>query len=118
MWATAMYWNRSASTHFDYANMIAENYKYYSRIFGFSGSQYRNDMVFSIAAHMLPVYTMPWRMVMTSTDCKLVDANNRGLKFKYNNNTIRVNTDVHVLSKDIMDDHNLERLTQWNTADD
>lgn len=118
MWATAMYWNRNAVTHFEYANMIAENYKYYARVFGFSHKQYRNDMVFSIVAHMLPSYSIPWKMWMTSSDCELINADNRGLKFKYNNNVIRINSDVHVLSKDIMSETNLDLLQQWSLADD
>ena len=117
-WATAMYWNRDAATYFEYANMVAENYQYYARIFGFSHKQYRNDMVFSIVAHMLPTYSMPWRMWMTSSDCKLVDANRCGLKFNYNNNTIRINNDVHVLSKDTMSDSNLEMLYRWSLSND
>lgn len=117
-WATAMYWNRNAATHFEYANMIAENYQYYSQVFGFTDKQYRNDMVFSIVAHMLPTHAMPWRMWMTSSDSKLIDANRSGLKFNYNNSVIRINTDVHVLSKDIMHENNLEILHQWSIADD
>ena len=118
MWATGMYWNRNAATHFEYANMIAENYEYYARVFGFSHKQYRNDMVFSIVAHMLPSYAIPHRMWMTSSDCKIIDANDRGIKFNYNNNTIRINNDVHVLSKDIMSEDNLEMLHRWSIADD
>lgn len=118
MWATSMYWNRDAKTYFEYANMIAENYEYYARVFGFSHKQYRNDMVFSIVSHMLPSYTMPWRMWMTGSDCKLIDANNRGLKFNYNDNVIKINNDVHVLSKDIMSDDNLEMLYRWSLAND
>ena len=118
MWATAMYWNKSAATHFEYANMIAENYEYYARVFGFSHKQYRNDMVFSIVAHMLPSYSMPWRMHMTGSDCTIVDANANGLKFEYENKVIRLSTDVHVLSKDIMKEDNLEILNRWSFADD
>lgn len=118
MWATAVYWNRSAATHFEYANMIAENYEYYARVFGFSHKQYRNDMVFSIVAHMLPSYSMPWRMWMTSSDCELVDADSRGLKFKYHNSVIRTNNDIHVLNKDIMSNDKLEMLQRWSLTDD
>jgi hypothetical protein len=115
-WATAMYWNRDANVHFEYANMIAENYDYYSRVFGFSPKQYRNDMVFSIVSHMLPSYSMPWSMWMTSSDCTLIDVDSRGLKFKYNNNVVRINSDVHVLNKDIMSDDNLEKLQSWSSC--
>lgn len=115
-WATAMYWNRNAATYFEYANMIAENYEYYARVFGFSHKQYRNDMVFSIVSHMLPAYNIPWRMWMTSSDCEVTDADSRGLKFEYNNNTIRVSNDVHVLNKNIMNDDSLNLLQHWSSC--
>ena len=119
MWATAMYWNRSAKVYFDYANMIAENYEYYAKVFNFSAAQYRNDMVFSIVAHMLPVYQFPQHMWMTSSDCNLVDADSRGLKFEYNNSVVRVNNDVHILDKSILTDSNkLEMLQSWSKSDD
>lgn len=113
-WATAMYWNRDAAEYFEYANMIADNYTYYSRIFGFSHKQYRNDMVFSIVSHMLSGNSMPWQMHMTSNDCELIDADTRGLKFQYDNRTIRVNTDVHVLNKNIMSEDTLHQLQNWS----
>jgi len=117
-WATAMYWNRSAKTHFEYANMIAENYKYYARVFGFSHKQFRNDMIFSVVSHMLPSYVMPWPMWMTSSDCKLLSADQRGLKLQYNNSVMRIKNDLHVLSKDTMLNDNLEMLQQWSLSND
>ena len=114
-WATAMYWNQDAQEYFDYANMIADNYKYYSRIFGFSHKQYRNDMVFSIVSHMMPTYKMPWSMHMTTGDCAIVDANEHGIKFRYSDNIIRINNDIHVLNKNIMSDDNLEYLQNWSS---
>jgi hypothetical protein len=118
MWATAMYWNQDAATHFEYANMIAENYKYYARIFGYSHKQYRNDMVFSIVSHMLPSYSMPWRMWMTGSDCDLVDASANGLKFKYDNNVVRVKNDVHILDKSIMLGDSMDLLNRWSLLSD
>jgi hypothetical protein len=117
-WATAMYWNRDAAEYFEYADMIAENYEYYARVFCFSHKQYRNDMVFSIVSHMLPTVGFSQKMWMTSSDCYFVDANNNGLKFQYNNSVIRINNDVHILSKDIMQDNNLEMLKAWSLSDE
>ncbi len=119
MWATAMYWNRSAKTHFEYANMIAENYQYYAKVFNFNAAQFRNDMVFSIVAHMLPVHQFAQHMWMVSSDCNLIDANSNGLKFNYNNSVIRINNDIHVLDKSILaDDHKLELLQAWSKIHD
>jgi hypothetical protein len=117
-WATAMYWNRDAKQHFDYANMVAENYQYYAKIFGFNPTQYRNDMVFSVVSHMLPSYDIPFKMWMTTSDCKIDSADSRGIKFKYNNNILRIRNDLHVLSKDIMYEHNLNMLEKWSLSDD
>ena len=119
VWATAIYWNKSAKTYFEYANMIAENYEYYAKVFNFSSTQYRTDMVFSIVAHMLPVYQFPQSMWMVSSDCDLIGADQRGLKFEYNNSVIRVNNDVHILDKSILTDYTkLELLQRWSSAND
>jgi hypothetical protein len=115
MWATAMYWNRSAKTHFEYANMIADNYEYYAKVFNFSSKQFRNDMVFSIVAHMLPVYQFAQQMWMVSSDCDLIAADHSGLKFKHNNSVMRINNDIHVLDKSILvNDRKLELLQSWS----
>lgn len=116
LWATAMYWNRNAGSYFEYANNIADNYDYYAKVFEFSPAQYRNDMVFSIVGHMLPTSIMPWKMWMTGSDCKLVDANERGLKFEFDNSVVRVNNDVHVLSKHLLFEDNLNLLKQWSSV--
>ena len=117
-WATAIYWNREAKEHFEYANMIAENYQYYARIFGFNPTQYRNDMVFSVVSHMLPSYDIPFKMWMASADCTIDSANNKGIKIKYGNNVQRINNDIHLLNKDIMRTSNLDILDKWSLADD
>lgn len=113
-WATAIYWNKDSKTFFDYANMISDNYKYYARVFGFSDQQFRNDMVFSIVNHMLSGYTMPFKMWMTGSDCRVTEATPNGLKFNYSGSVLRIKNDVHVLSKEIMLDNNLEMLYDWS----
>jgi hypothetical protein len=119
MWATAMYWNRAAKPYFDYANMIADNYEYYAKVFNFSSAQFRNDMIFSIVAHMLPVHQFPQHMWMVSSDCNLIDANHSGLKFEYNNSVVRVNNDVHILDKSILTDSvKLDLLQKWSRHND
>ena len=98
--------------------MIAENYQYYARIFGFNPTQYRNDMVFSVVSHMLPSYDIPFKMWMASADCTIDSANNKGIKIKYGNNVQRINNDIHLLNKDIMRTSNLDILDKWSLADD
>jgi hypothetical protein len=75
-------------------------------------------MIFSVVSHMLPSYVMPWPMWMTSSDCKLLSADQRGLKLQYNNSVMRIKNDLHVLSKDTMLNDNLEMLQQWSLAND
>lgn len=118
VWATAMYWNQDAKIHFDYANMIAENYEYYANIFEFPAGQFRNDMIFSIVAHLLTSYEIAWPMWMVSSDCELIDANSDGLKFKYDSRVIRIKNDLHLLNKNIMLDKNLDLLHAWSKLND
>jgi hypothetical protein len=72
-------------------------------------------MVFSIVSHMMPAYKMPWPMHMTTGDCAIVDANEHGIKFRYSDNIIRINNDIHVLNKNIMSDDILEYLQNWSS---
>lgn len=118
-WATLIKFNKQSKVFFEYANMIANDYHYYSQIFKFNSGQYRNDMVFSIVAHMLPAEFIPWPMWMTSGNCKVQDADQKGILVTHNNNVLRIKHDVHVLSKDIAVDENLlDRLEHWSLLRD
>jgi len=54
-WATVVYFNRSeyAENFFTLCKQVRKNYSYYKNLYRWSGSTYRNDYVFSIAAHLL-----------------------------------------------------------------
>lgn len=54
-WATTVMFtkNDTAKRFFDTVNFIKENYKHYADIFRFDRRQYRNDISFSIAKHIL-----------------------------------------------------------------
>jgi len=54
-WATAIMFDKSPSAEifFDLVKHIKENYVYYSDIYNFIPFQYRNDIAFTIAEHML-----------------------------------------------------------------
>lgn len=120
LWATAMCWDSRAEYIFEYAREIEQNYEYYSRVFGFSSKHYRNDMIFSIAAHMSDSRYFENPMWMISSDCKIEDANSDGIKISYDHKTnqrsvLRINQDLHVLSKSIAtDDAVLDRLEHWS----
>ena len=95
--------------------VYADNYEYYAKVFNFSAAQFRNDMVFSIVAHMLPVHQFAQHMWMVGSDCDLIAADHSGLKFKYNNSVMRIDNDIHVLDKSILvDDRKLELLQSWS----
>lgn len=119
-WATVMCFNRNADTVFEYAKMIADNYEFYAGIFGFDTKQYRNDMVFSIAAHMLQTPTIPWGITAASSNYYIKKISERGLIFEKDPEEKMLITgygDIHVLNKNIASDLELlEKLENW--ADD
>jgi hypothetical protein len=54
-WATTVMFkkNQESKLFFDTVDYIKENYQYYSELFGFMPWQYRNDISFSVAKHIL-----------------------------------------------------------------
>jgi hypothetical protein len=57
-WATTVMFtkNSAAKTFFDTVNFIKDNYSYYADVFRFDSRQFRNDIAFSIAKHILDGY--------------------------------------------------------------
>lgn len=119
LWATAMCWNKDARLHFEYADSIAENYSFYSAMFGFPSTPMRNDLVFSIVGHQLGYAPMPSKMWMTSSDTKLVGPRQntvRSLRFIVNGGEVlNINTDVHILDKSLATKTDLlGTLLEWS----
>jgi len=54
-WATVVYFQKSAyaESFFTLCKNVRKNYAYYKNLYRWSGSTFRNDYVFSVAAHML-----------------------------------------------------------------
>ena len=54
-WATTVMFtkNKQAKLFFDTVNYVKENYQYYGDVFRFDSRQYRNDISFSVAKHIL-----------------------------------------------------------------
>lgn len=50
-WATVFYFTKDHKDFFDLVKTVENNYEYYLKLFGITGTQYRNDYVFSIAKH-------------------------------------------------------------------
>lgn len=54
-WATTIMFskNKQSKIFFELAEYVRDNYRYFSDLYGFTVDQYRNDISFSIAYHML-----------------------------------------------------------------
>lgn len=54
-WATTVMFSKTprAKAFFDMVNFVRDNYQYYGDIFRFSTRQYRNDISFSVAKHII-----------------------------------------------------------------
>lgn len=112
-WATTVMFtkNDAAKTFFDTVNFIKENYQHYADVFRFDPRQYRNDIAFSVAKHILDGFeeittnSLPPVRTLLDTD-KLHDVTDNSLILlvspKNDNNfcaaTIR-DADLHVMNK-------------------
>ena len=114
-WATTVMFDKSAHSKFFFklVDFIKDNYRYYADLFRFDPRQYRNDIAFSIAKHILNgfetelVYTLPPvrtvfdKDVLYSVDANgkltfLVDQpNNSGTYWAASTNGL----DVHIMNK-------------------
>lgn len=60
-WATAVMFskNKTSETFFNLVEYVKENYQYYSDLFRFDSRQYRNDISFSVALHLMSGFEKP-----------------------------------------------------------
>lgn len=66
-WATTVMFQKNSESKFffELVDFVKENYRYYSDLFRFNPRQYRNDIAFSVAKHIMngyeidKVYTLP-----------------------------------------------------------
>jgi hypothetical protein len=114
-WATTVMFkkNHRSKTFFDLVSYIKENYKYYADLYRFDSRQYRNDISFSIARHILhgfeesSVGALPDITTVLDTDV-LYDVKADGNlvflisdthnPYKYLLSSTK-NTDIHILNK-------------------
>jgi hypothetical protein len=113
-WATTVMFSKSeySKTFFNLVDQIRENYQYYSDLFRFDSRQYRNDIAFSIAKHILdgyetditsslpPVLSMLDKDVLldVSTSGKLTMLVSPNLDSNYIAASVN-NVDIHVMNK-------------------
>lgn len=59
-WATTVMFtkNQESKNFFDLVEHVKQNYKFYSQLYQFNNQQYRNDISFSIAFHILRGFTI------------------------------------------------------------
>jgi hypothetical protein len=113
-WATTVMFSKSeySKTFFDLVDQIRENYEYYSDLFRFDNRQYRNDIAFSIAKHILDGYetdttlTLPPILSILDKDV-LLDVSTSGkltmlISTNLDSNYIAAaatNLDIHIMNK-------------------
>lgn len=112
-WATTFFFTKNEKTKifFDLCKIISSNYQYYADLFRFDPRQYRNDIAFSIAVHVLNGFStnginfLPPIKTFLDTDL-LVDIKNGKLIFliKDKNGLAYTacsifNQDIHVMNK-------------------
>lgn len=114
-WATTVMFtkNQEAKSFFDLVSHVKEHYKYYADLYRFDPRQYRNDISFSIAKHILNgfeddvVGNLPPVLTVIDTDT-LIDVTETGaLKFTLADPKNRGNyllcalkdQDVHIMNK-------------------
>lgn len=107
-WATVVHWKRSDFTEkvFTTWHMVQQNFEYYSKLFGFPRTPYRNDFALSIAYQICNGYsagkTFPWSMPALSSSDSIIDYNDRWLvkyEYKEGHNVLRYKGDLHVMNK-------------------
>jgi len=112
-WATTVMFtkNKNSKLFFDMVNLIQQNYKHYADLFRFDNRQYRNDISFSVAKHILQGFeqdnTKSLPPVLTALDKDILyEVGDTRLKFlinyKLDDNfcaaTISKN-DIHIMNK-------------------
>jgi hypothetical protein len=110
-WATTVLFskNEESKRFFQLVEFIKENYNYYSDLYRFNNRQYRNDISFSIAMHILNGFekntiSLPPIFTVQGTDLLESIGKNKDLKILVSNNneyylsSIK-DRDIHVMNK-------------------
>jgi hypothetical protein len=112
-WATTVMFSKNANAKlfFDTVNYIKENYSQFADVFRFDSRQFRNDIAFSVAKHILDGYqqddTLSLPPVLSALDKDILnDVNGNTLTFlvdyKLTNSYCAAaisNVDIHIMNK-------------------
>jgi hypothetical protein len=112
-WATTVMFSKNANAKlfFDTVNYVKENYSQFADVFRFDSRQFRNDIAFSVAKHILDGYqqhdTLSLPPVLSALDKDILhDVNGNTLTFlvdhKFTNSYCAAaisNIDIHIMNK-------------------
>lgn len=107
-WATAIMFkkNQEAETFFNLVKHIKENYLYYSDVYNFVPFQYRNDISFTLAEHIMyassldRLYLPPLSFTLNDESVLKIDKGIVKLILKNNDTLLTIqDSDVHVMNK-------------------
>ena len=104
VWATVTLFKKSANTESIFAMIrhVQEYYPHYRNLYRIRYPNYRNDYAFAIALHQLNLGSrIPTPMTMLSSTVDVIDSDEDGIVFKYNDNVNFITgQDVHVMDKE------------------
>lgn len=113
-WATTVMFTRNqrAKSFFDLVEFIRVNYQYYGDLFRFDTRQYRNDIAFSVAKHIIDGFetntAMTLPSLLTILDCDILHSVDENGKLTFlvtpmaDSNYCAIamkNTDLHIMNK-------------------
>jgi hypothetical protein len=107
-WATAVLFkkNKESETFFNLVGHIKENYTYYADVYDFVPFQYRNDISFTIAKHIMNSFIettdiLP-PLLFTLQDEYIVSINGSKIKLLLKDSSILTieDSDIHVMNKE------------------
>ena len=112
LWATAIYFKKCefSKAVFDMMKTIKSNYSYYSMVYGFNSTPYRNDFALSIAHHALSGYgtqkLMPNKLPTLPSAANVVELSAGNLPrilYQYKTDAVYTGalqyTDLHIMNK-------------------
>lgn len=112
VWATVVFFKKStfSKSIFDMMRLVRDNYHYYSLLYNFDESRYRNDYALSISLHALAGYgsgvelsSIPGKLLTLTTN--VISINENDIIFKTTTGTSKIsNSDIHIMDKFLLQD--------------
>jgi hypothetical protein len=106
-WATVIYFTKCpfAKAVFTFMEKIKQEWEYYSILYGFNGSTFRNDFALSIALQALSGYStknfscLPGKLTTIFNDTRVINVDGNKVVCGNNEITYVINTNVHCMNK-------------------